>query len=381
MFFDFTFSVDKSTSVLHASLQAAAVRAEQAGQADLAAHHARLAEVVEEAIRAGSAAALDYLQDEAGYARAGYHSGIPRDEHGRPLAEHATGRWVDAHEWVVASFLQHTSRDGDPQLHVHNAILNRAECADGTWRTIDSRALHKARAAASAIGGRVMDEIIACELGAAYAQRPDGHGRELTGVPQPVKEFFSSRRAVITAGVAELAAAYEAKHGRAPSARALFAMAQYVTLNSRRAKPRHEHAVPRPVTLAGWEAEMRAAEMGALTGIPGQVIGSLDVATAPGITELGQDELREVIQAAIADVQAARPAWDRSQLLAAIDRHLPGWLGGLDAVTVRAMLEDLTESGPLPHQRVWRAGPGGGRAGGGAAGAAPRRWPQRLHAA
>ena len=272
----------------------------------------------------GAAAALEYLQDEAGYSRAGYHGAVPRDEHDRPLAGHPTGRYVDAHEWVVASFLQHTSRDGDPQLHVHNAILNRVPCEDGEWRTIDSRGLHKARAAASAVGGRVMDEQIARRLGAAYAQRPDGHGRELTGVPQRVKDMFSSRRATITAGVARLAA-------------------QYVTLDSRRAKPRHEHAVPRAVTLAGWEAEMRVAEIGALADIPAWVVASLDPGTAPGIEALGEAEQRRITLAAVAEVQAARAVWGRSQLLAAIDAQLPGWLGGLDAASVRALLDEVTD--------------------------------------
>jgi hypothetical protein len=55
---------------------------------------------------------MEYLQREAGYSRAGYHA-------------KGSGRYVDAHEWVIASFAQHTSRDNDPQLHVHNAILNR----------------------------------------------------------------------------------------------------------------------------------------------------------------------------------------------------------------------------------------------------------------
>ena len=343
MFFDFTFSADKSTSVLHASLQAAALRAGREGRADDAAHYAGLAGEIEDAVRAGAAAAVEYLQDEAGYSRAGYHGAVPRDEDGMPLAGHPTGRYVDAHAWVVASFLQHASRDGDPQLHVHNAILNRVPCEDGTWRTIDSRGLHKARAAAAAVGGRVMDEQIAKRLGAAYAQRPDGHGRVLTGVPQRVKDLFSSRRAAITAGVAGLAAEYEERHGRAPSARALFSMAQYVTLDSRRAKPRHEHAVPRAVTLAGWQAEMRAAELGALADIPARVIGSLDPDTAPGISALGEAELRRITSAAVAEVQESRAVWGRSQLLAAIDAQLPGWLGGLDAAGVRALLEELTD--------------------------------------
>lgn len=342
LFFDFTFSVDKSTSVLHASLQAAMARAERAGDADAAAGYARQARAVEDAIMAGSAAAIEYLQDEAGYSRAGYHGAIPRDEQGRPLARHATGRYVDAHQWTVASFFQHTSRDGDPQLHVHNAILNRAECDDdGVWRTLDSRALHRARAAASAIGGRVLDERIARELAAAYAQRPDGHGRELTGVPQQVKDRFSSRRAVVTAGVAELAAAYEAHHGHPPNARALFSMAQYVTLNSRRAKPKRRHAPTRAELLDGWAAQMTAAELGALADIPARVLGSLDPA-GPGIAALADEEIGRVLAVAVAEVQAAHAVWGRGQLLAAIDAQLPGWLGGLDAAAVRALLEDLT---------------------------------------
>jgi hypothetical protein len=42
----------------------------------------------------------------------------------------------------VASFRQHTSRNGDPQLHVHNTILNCVQRErDGASRTIDGTAL------------------------------------------------------------------------------------------------------------------------------------------------------------------------------------------------------------------------------------------------
>ena len=53
---------------------------------------------VEDAIWAGNDAALDYLAEKAGYARVGHHGG-------------AAGRWVDAHDWTIASFFQHDSRD------------------------------------------------------------------------------------------------------------------------------------------------------------------------------------------------------------------------------------------------------------------------------
>ena len=89
---------------------------------------------VEDAIWAGNNAALDYLAEKAGYARVGHHGG-------------AAGRWVDAHDWTIASFFQHDSRDHDPQLHIHNAILNRVQGADGKWRTLDAQRASTATAA------------------------------------------------------------------------------------------------------------------------------------------------------------------------------------------------------------------------------------------
>lgn len=61
---------------------------------------------------------MEYMQDEGGFSRVGHHGG-------------RAGRWMDAHAFVIAQFLQHDSRERDPQWHVHNAILNRVLCADG----------------------------------------------------------------------------------------------------------------------------------------------------------------------------------------------------------------------------------------------------------
>lgn len=111
-FFDATFSVPKSVSLLHASFQVRAQQARRQGRAGEAGAWDARARAVWAAVMTANQVMLDYLQREAGYSRAGYHSAH-------------SGRFVDAHEWVVASFAQHTSRDADPQLHVHNAILNR----------------------------------------------------------------------------------------------------------------------------------------------------------------------------------------------------------------------------------------------------------------
>jgi TrwC relaxase len=129
------------------------------------------------AILAANQAMLDYLQREARYSRAGYHGA-------------GSGRFADAHEWVIASFPQHTSRDGDPQLHVHNAVLNRvlrddplaSEGQHLAWRTLDGAGLYAARPAAGAIAERTLAGQLADRLGVEVLPRPDGNGWEIAGI-------------------------------------------------------------------------------------------------------------------------------------------------------------------------------------------------------
>jgi conjugative relaxase-like TrwC/TraI family protein len=144
-FLDVTFSAPKSVTVLAVAFERQMVDAERAGDATAAMAWRAHRDAVESAVLAGNAAMLDYLQDLAGYSRVGHHGG-------------AAGRYADGHDWVVASFLQHDSRDHDPQLHVHNAVLNRVENPDGKWRTLATRAIYAHRAAAGALAERVMEE-------------------------------------------------------------------------------------------------------------------------------------------------------------------------------------------------------------------------------
>ena len=210
-FLDATFSVQKSITVLHTAFEAqevAAHREAAAAQANsqtatdpaeaavwqrkhadaeaAAASWAAHKQAVEDAIWAGNRAALDYLADHAGYSRVGHHGG-------------AAGRCVDAHDWAVASFFQHDSRDHDPQLHIHNAILNRVQGSDGQWRTLDGRALYEYRRRGGR-GGRAHDGGAPrpASLGVRFATRPDGKAREVIGVRPEAMELFSSRRRAIT---------------------------------------------------------------------------------------------------------------------------------------------------------------------------------------
>jgi conjugative relaxase-like TrwC/TraI family protein len=215
-FFDATFSVPKSVSLLHASLQVRAQQAREAGHTAEAADWTARAQTVWDGILAANQAMLDYLQREAGYSRAGYHA-------------KGSGRYVDAHEWVIASFAQHTSRDNDPQLHVHNAILNRVLREDPlaartgdqkAWRTLDGTALYAAKPAAGAIAERALAEYLTEHLGVQTLARPDGNGWEIAGISEELRNQFSSRRQAITPRLQELIGEYERtarRRTRAPS--------------------------------------------------------------------------------------------------------------------------------------------------------------------
>ena len=74
---------------------------------------AEVDDMIWQAVRAG----FDYFQREAGYTRTGSHN---TRVHGRE-----TGQWQEA-DLAVAHWLQHTSRDGDMQLHVHSQIAHTA---------------------------------------------------------------------------------------------------------------------------------------------------------------------------------------------------------------------------------------------------------------
>ena len=339
-FFDATFSVPKSVSLLHASLQVRAQQASQAGRAGEAEQWAARAQVVWDAIMAGNQAMLEYLQREAGYSRAGYHS-------------KGSGRFVDAHEWVIASFAQHTSRDNDPQLHVHNAILNRVLREDPlasrpgdrrAWRTLDGAALYAAKPAAGAIAERTLAEYLSDRLGVRTVARADGNGWEIAGVSEAVRDQFSSRRRAIGPRVRQLIEEYEQRHGKAPDARAVWSMAQFVTLDSRRAKA---HSAPtREALLAQWEAQSRRAETEALSAIPDAVLGRRGAGRAARPPSGAQ--LRRILAAAVADAQRRKATFSRYELTRMINRYLPDYLGGLPGEQVTGLLEELTSQALRP---------------------------------
>jgi hypothetical protein len=130
LFFDLTISLSKSISIFHACLGENARLARQAGDAEGDAYWSGLIAEVDDMIWQAVDAGFGYFQREAGYTRTGSHG---TRVHGRE-----TGQWREA-DLAVAHWLQHTSRDGDMQLHVHSQIAHVVRTTtDGKWRAPDS---------------------------------------------------------------------------------------------------------------------------------------------------------------------------------------------------------------------------------------------------
>jgi conjugative relaxase-like TrwC/TraI family protein len=322
-FLDVTFSVQKSVTLLHTAFEAEEVKARTAGD-ETAAAWGEYRRAVEEAIWAGNNAGLAYLSDKAGYSRVGHHGG-------------AAGRFVDAHNWTVASFFQHDSRDHDPQLHIHNAILNRVQGPDGVWRTLDSRGMHKWRAGAAAVAERTAEERLTHALGMTLATRPDGKAREVLGVSAEAMDLISSRRRAVSAKAAELIEGFEAKFGRAPNNLERDRLSRQATFATRKAKSHDEET--REEVLDRVDAQVRGEVAGGLAGVARAAFAAR--------VEGGPDAQRwsptAVIETALADVQSRSAGWTRSDLTRALNAALPDYLGLPDGVRVGQLLDELAD--------------------------------------
>ena len=268
-YFDLTVSAVKSVSVLHASYRVAARQARQRGDQDQAAALDARADEIEAALMDSAREAVAWLERHATYTRTGHHSA-------------RTGEWRDGDGLAASLFLHHLSRDGDPQLHVHVAIWNRVQRADGAddkWRTLDSRSLHNQRLAVAPVADRILETKLSA-LGYVMVPRADGNGAEIGGVSQDVMDLFSSRAVAVTGELDRLAREYQAVHGKPPSRRTLWLLHQQAGQNTRRTKAQARRTIAGQTgaaepteaqRLAAWEAQTARREVQALSAVHEQV--------------------------------------------------------------------------------------------------------------
>ena len=272
--FDLTFSPVKSVSTLWAIAEpAVAAKIERA-------HHAAIKD------------ALAFIEKNALFTRTGTN-GV---------------RQVDVTGLVATAFTHRDSRAGDPDLHTHIAVANKVQVLEldgtaGRWLAIDGRVLYKAAVAASETYNTALEKHLGDTLGLRFEPRIEPHKghrpehrveqdfegptldaaarrstrpstrpsnqpgrpvetqpgagvrkrliREVVGVEAALNTRWSARRASIEARRGELAAIFQATHGRPPSPVEALQLAQQATLETRESK--HE-----PRSLAEQRAAWRA---------------------------------------------------------------------------------------------------------------------------
>ena len=300
-FYDYTYSPPKSVSVLWASLLAASAEAEAEGnEADAAERFAERAAQVRGAVKRANDRMIAVAERELAYVRTGHHS-------------KTTGEWRDAEGFIVSSFQQHDSRDGAPQLHVHNAIANRAQRADRAddlWRALHGHPLFRNKLRM----GTLADRFCAQELeliGFLGVLREDGKALEVGGISDEAVDEFSTRSKELLDKARELEWAYEQKHGHAPGKRARWAIRQQAATKTRSSKD--HNPPPAGQQVAAWARKAERSGIGALSALH-EAAAAYAAEREP--SELpGEAQRARIIRKAVAATQLVNATFDRSQLI------------------------------------------------------------------
>jgi conjugative relaxase-like TrwC/TraI family protein len=184
------------------------------------------------------------MQQMAGFTRTGYH--------GRRVEGSEAGRWERALP-VVTTWLQGTSRDGDPHDHSHNVFARMALTeSDGKWRALDTMSLRHHLGGMEAIVDARVQSALSREFGVAWVARPDGRCNEIAGITQEVMDAYSTRTQAVTAEGARLARKWEQKYGREPNTREMRFILDEANLSSR--KPKGDGEIDWDKLAAKWDA-------------------------------------------------------------------------------------------------------------------------------
>jgi conjugative relaxase-like TrwC/TraI family protein len=222
--FDLTFSTPKSVSVAWAL-------ADGGNQA-----------VIYEAHQQALAYVLRYAEQCVFTSRSGKHGVVQEEIRGV----------------VGAAFDHWDSRAGDPQLHTHAVVMNRAQSEDGVWRTLDSRGMFRATVGLSEMYNGVLSDFLTQALGWGWATTRRLHSQvpkyEVAGVPQELQKEFSSRSTDIEFATNALIPDFVASHGRTPNSPEMLRLRQRATLETRPDK----HVHPLAEQVEGWRKRAQA---------------------------------------------------------------------------------------------------------------------------
>jgi conjugative relaxase-like TrwC/TraI family protein len=288
--FDLTFSVPKSISSARAV-------ADEGTKAVIYACH-------QEAV----ARTIDYAEAEVFHSRSGSNGVVQEDIKG-----------------VAAAGFDHwDSRAGDPQLHTHVVVLNRAQSAsDGAWRSLDSRGLFKQVVTLSELHQGILGDLLTESLGWGFDPRQRKYSAvpkyEVTGVSEALMAEFSQRSGQIAATTNALVEQFVSAHGRQPTTVEVTRLRQHATLATR---PDKTHR-----SLAKMTGEWRQRAAGFVGDDPMSWVETL--AHRNDLPPLRRDDLADEMlaeagQLAAQKVAERRAAFSRANILAEVHRQLHG---------------------------------------------------------
>ncbi|QII03751.1 relaxase domain-containing protein (plasmid) [Rhodococcoides fascians A21d2] len=270
-----------------------------------------VSEQIEAAHESAIAAAVTYLEKHACFTRVGT-GGVAQ---------------VDGNGLIAAQFTHRDSRAGDPNLHTHVAISNKvaATMPDGTtkWLALDGAALYRNNVPASEVYNTVLEAQLRERIGVRFTERASIDRskrpvREIDGMDTRLAERWSSRSAAIKLRTAELARAFQADHGREPTAIEAISLAQQATLETRAAK--HEpvsHADQR----SGWRAE--AIEILGSQKALSELVSSITAHTAAeATTDFDHAWVRETAERSLDIVSRKRSRFLRHNIRAEVVRQV-----------------------------------------------------------
>jgi conjugative relaxase-like TrwC/TraI family protein len=224
---------------------------------------------------------------------------------------------------IATSFTHFDSREGDPQLHDHVLVWNRAQSkSDGEWRTLDSKGIYRSVAALGLLHQGILADLLTAEFGTGWEVGFTRGGQqkiEMVGMPEALIREFSQRRAVMNASEDKLVACFLADHGREPSPVEKRRLAQQANLVTRQEK---QH-----LSLAELTAEWRQRAA--------PIVGQDQIAWVSTLrdrnelpllraSDMSDEMLSEVAELAVVKQSDRRATFSRLNLLTEVGRQLEG---------------------------------------------------------
>ncbi|MHB1734404.1 MAG: MobF family relaxase [Ferrimicrobium acidiphilum] len=223
----------------------------------------------------------------------------------------------------AASFTHYDSRAGDPQLHDHVIVWNRAKSiSDGKWRTLDGSGLYKSIVTLGVMHEGVLSDLLTESLGVGWEERVTKGGMpksEIIGIPTDLMEEFSQRVAAVREHKAHLVEQFTLAHGRAPSAVESVRLAQQANLETRQDKVHRSLA---EMTDDWCQRAARYLDDDPTTFVAG--LANRNELPLLSAGDLSEELLQEVARFALDMVSERHATFGRVNVLAEVHRQLHG---------------------------------------------------------